>query len=97
LRRYDKLVLRRIDWNKPFLDRHAALSQAAALEGKEAPSPPPANAAALVWQGLVPRPAFQRFKVENVAGEAQARALLKDHGVEHYWDAGMASLPEEPR
>ena len=57
LKRYGKLMGRRIDWAAVDEDEEAA-----ARAPGEAPRPP--NACTLVWEGSVAKPAFQKFSVE---------------------------------
>lgn len=78
LRRYEKLMLRRIDWNQGREEEEEEDES-----GK--PSKPP-NYCHLVWQGVVAKPQFRKFKSETVHSEAAARKFLTDHRVEHYWD-----------
>lgn len=78
LRRYEKLMLRRIDWNA-VQDEEEEEEE----EGKEARQP---NYCRLVWQGVVKEPQFKKFRSETVHSEAAARKLLGDRGVGHYWE-----------
>jgi len=40
----------------------------------------------LVWQGVVKKPGFKNFHLEECRTEGLARKFLHDKGVEHYWD-----------
>ena len=40
----------------------------------------------LVWQGVVKKPCFKNFHLEECRTEGLARKFLHDKGVEHYWD-----------
>jgi U4/U6 small nuclear ribonucleoprotein PRP3 len=44
----------------------------------------------LVWCGTVKEPCFERFKTHKNISETDAKKLLTDHHVEHYWK--LASL-----
>ena len=83
--RYERLMLERINW---------AAAGAAEEEEDEGGEPKAPNYCRLVWQGVTPAPVFKKFRLEAVTGEVAARALLADHGVEHYWDVAKATNPE---
>jgi len=40
----------------------------------------------LIWQGIVKKPNFKNFHLEECKSEGLARKFLHDKGVEHYWD-----------
>lgn len=84
LRRYEKLMLRRINWNPAQEDA-----------GEEGAPPGPPNYCHLVWTGVAKEPAFKgRFKAMEVPTEGAARATLGERGVAHYWDLAAAFNPE---
>lgn len=70
LKRYGKLMGRRIDWAAVDEDEEAA-----ARAPGETPRPP--NACTLVWEGSVAKPAFQKFSVEVRPVAASSSRLLK--------------------
>lgn len=70
LKRYGKLMGRRIDWAAVDEDEEAA-----ARAPGEAPRTP--NACTLVWEGSVAKPAFQKFSVEVRPVAASSSRLLK--------------------
>lgn len=96
LRRYEKLMLRRIDWNAgrgddadddgdDEMDRDGV--------GKEESKLP--NYCHLVWTGVVKDRAFRgRFRTEEVRNVAAGRLILEDKGVGHYWDLAAAFVTE---
>lgn len=53
------------------------------------------NACALVWEGSVKQPAFQRFSVEMCRTADAAKSLLTERGVGHYWDVAALAIPGE--
>ena len=82
-------MLERIDWAAAGAGEEE--EEGDEDEGGEPKAP---NYCRLVWQGVTPAPAFKKFRLEAVTGEVAARALLADHGVEHYWDVAAATNPE---
>ncbi|KAL4423323.1 hypothetical protein ABPG77_006118 [Micractinium sp. CCAP 211/92] len=86
LRRYEKLMLRRIDWQAGREEEEE--------EDAEGKPPKPPNYCKLVWQGVVKEPHFKKFKSETVHSEAAAKALLEKRGVGHYWDLAAAYVEE---
>ncbi|EFN55649.1 hypothetical protein CHLNCDRAFT_23069, partial [Chlorella variabilis] len=87
LRRYEKLMLRRIDWNARREEEE---------EEEEDPTKPnkPPNYCHLVWQGVVKERSFRKFKSDTFQTEAAARTFLSDHKVGHYWELCAAYRPE---
>uniref|UniRef100_A0A7S3UEB9 Uncharacterized protein n=1 Tax=Picocystis salinarum TaxID=88271 RepID=A0A7S3UEB9_9CHLO len=82
IKRYSKLLLNRIDWNAD-VETSATTST---FDKRH-------NTCECVWQGIVAKPNFRKFRVEDCELEALARRTLAGAGVEHYWD--MASnVPE---
>ncbi|KAL6520831.1 hypothetical protein OROGR_017400 [Orobanche gracilis] len=82
IKRYGKLMLRRIDW-----------TAAAAIKKDEEESDDdqekPLNKCLLIWQGSVAKPSFNRFFVQECRTETAARRFFSDHGVAHYWDLAV--------
>jgi U4/U6 small nuclear ribonucleoprotein PRP3 len=91
LKRYSKLMLRRIDWNEGREEEE----EEAAEQGREPKEP---NQCVLVWQGSVVEPAFRRWRFESCRTVEAAKKLLVDAGVGHYWDtvanAGWEGISE---
>ncbi|KAL6776099.1 PRP3 [Auxenochlorella protothecoides x Auxenochlorella symbiontica] len=85
-RRYEKLMLRRIQWNAEEEDEQEGMEEA------EAPKAP--NYCRLVWQGTVLKPSFRKFRVETLRNAAAAKAFLGQYNLSHYWDLAEASVPE---
>jgi len=76
IRRYKKLMLRRIKWNQP-------------PEGQEEEKREEVNKednCYLVWEGVVLKPSFRNFRFEPAPTEAAARKVLAERGVVHYYD-----------
>uniref|UniRef100_A0A061SGE1 U4/U6 small nuclear ribonucleoprotein PRP3 n=2 Tax=Tetraselmis sp. GSL018 TaxID=582737 RepID=A0A061SGE1_9CHLO len=81
IKRYNKLMLRRIDWN-PVRDED------------DAPEQRPVNSCNLVWQGEVQNPAFEKFTKEVCSTTASAKKILDALNVGHYWDLAENWQPE---
>ncbi|KAK2078229.1 hypothetical protein QBZ16_004098 [Prototheca wickerhamii] len=82
-RRYEKLMLRRIDWAAADDEEE---EEAMATDGAQRP-----NYCRLVWQGTVLEPSFRKFRIETVKNDAAAKAFLQQYKLEHYWDLAEAS------
>ena len=77
LQRYKRLMLARIQWDAPSAEGEGAPG------GAGAPTP---NSCELVWEGPIPGPAFQEFRVVARNADFLAREYLEERGVAHYWD-----------
>ncbi|KAJ1283551.1 hypothetical protein BS78_03G137100 [Paspalum vaginatum] len=78
IKRYNKLMLNRIDWASAVGDDDA-----------DEESDKPVNSCVLVWQGTVAKPTFHRFTVHNCRSEAAAKKVFIDASVSHYWDLAV--------
>ncbi|KAI9156268.1 hypothetical protein LWI28_003264 [Acer negundo] len=82
IKRYGKLMLRRIDWA-------TAVKEEDEDEDEDDNTEKPVNKCVLVWQGSVAKPNFNRFFVHECMTEAAAKKILADAGVAHYWDLAV--------
>ncbi|XP_044461922.1 protein RDM16-like isoform X2 [Mangifera indica] len=80
IKRYGKLMLRRIDWAKAVNEED---------EDEDEISEKPVNKCMLVWQGSAAKPSFNRFSVHECMTEAAAKKVFADAGVAHYWDLAV--------
>ncbi|KAH0673472.1 hypothetical protein KY284_024559 [Solanum tuberosum] len=78
IKRYGKLMLRRIDW-----------AAAVTKEDEDEDEDRPLNKCVLVWQGTVAKSSFHRFFVHECRTEAAARKVFADVGVLHYWNLAV--------
>lgn len=79
LRRYEKLMLRRIKW---------------AEQENEDEGSDEENYCHLVWSGVVAKPIFSgSFRFEQRDHELDGRRLFEEAGVAHYWDTVAAFMP----
>lgn len=102
LRKYKKLMLRRIDWNAktegPSREEEKADPENGPMppaneeeetdEGKEV-----SNTCVLVWEGPIAKPAFNDFSTTHPRNSRECRQILRRHGVEHYWDLCLQGNP----
>ncbi|KAJ8535481.1 hypothetical protein K7X08_023201 [Anisodus acutangulus] len=91
IKRYGKLMLRRIDWaaaGKKEDDEGEG-------EGEGEDDDKPLNKCVLVWQGSVAKSSFNRFFVYDCRTEAAARKVFADAGVPHYWDLAVNFKDDE--
>jgi len=80
IRRYKKLLLRRIDWNSFVANE----DEEEAEEKKQMHIQE--NKCYLLWEGTVLKQAFKGFDFHQCPANKVARRFLKDRGVAHYWD-----------
>ncbi|KAF7132572.1 hypothetical protein RHSIM_Rhsim09G0156000 [Rhododendron simsii] len=76
-KRYQNLMLRRINWT-------SAGGNGDEDEGKTV------NKCALVWEGSVAKPSFDKFCIHKCRNKAAARKVFSDAGVPHYWDLAFS-------
>ena len=96
LRRFQRLMLVRIDWKKEVERAKAeggggssemeGMSEDDSEDEDEGVEHRNTRECALVWQGVVAKAAFLRFGFEVCRSEAQARAVFSQLGVVHYFD-----------
>ncbi|XP_059297441.1 protein RDM16 isoform X2 [Lycium ferocissimum] len=89
IKRYGKLMLRRIDWAA------AVKKEDDEGEGEGEYEDKPLNKCVLVWQGSVAKSSFHRFFVHECRTEAAARKVFADAGVPHYWDLAVNFKDDE--
>ena len=90
VRRYEKLMMRRIDWNVKLdgetedMEDDADDDDDTALENK--------NKCTCVWKGTTTKPSFKKFRFETLRTEAAARKYLADMNLAHFFDAAAACV-----
>jgi U4/U6 small nuclear ribonucleoprotein PRP3 len=84
IRRFNRLMLHRIDWN-PMLNMDEADEEMFEQE---------VNKCHLVWQGTVAQSAFEDFKKHKVESTVEGRAVLAAQGVAQYWDAAQTFVAD---
>jgi U4/U6 small nuclear ribonucleoprotein PRP3 len=85
LRKYKKLMLRRIDWTAP---PPLASGSAAAAAGPT-PSARP-NQCVMVWEGPILKPAFDGFRTVELLTESSVKGFLRGRGMEVQFDVAVA-------
>ena len=48
----------------------------------------------LVWEGLVKKRNFEKWRVVDIRSENEAKRLLTERGCEHYWNMILNFLPD---
>lgn len=87
VRRYEKLMMRRIDWNaQTDVDGAMEYDDDTPL-GEEA-----VNKCTCVWKGTAPKPSFKKFRFETLRTEAAARKYLQEMNLAHLFDAAAACV-----
>ena len=82
MRRFNRLMLHRIDWN-PLANAN----------GADDDMFEELNKCYVVWRGAVAAPAFTRFATRKCDSEQEGRDVLAQRGVVHYWDSAHSFVP----
>jgi U4/U6 small nuclear ribonucleoprotein PRP3 len=80
VRRYDKLMMRRIDWNAKLND------------GDDEMDDSKKNKCTRVWKGTSTAHVLRRFCFETFRSEAAARLYLAEVKLDHLYDAAYAAI-----
>ncbi|KAL4522820.1 hypothetical protein Ndes2526B_g00850 [Nannochloris sp. 'desiccata'] len=98
LRRYEKLMLRRIDWSgagKNVNEEQGSEEDEEDRNGDDTDRTKSRNYCHLVWTGVVKENAFKgRFRTEEVRSEIAGRGIFSAKGVGHYWDLAAAYVSD---
>ena len=87
IRRYEKLMTRRIDWSSTGAEEDDV------GDGDEKIDVGKRNACVCVWSGTTASPAFEgAFRFETFRSHTSARARFKDVGLAHFFDAAAGSV-----
>jgi len=111
LRRYKKLMLRRVKWNDFSTEKKPTTKagedekepeKEAEKEGSEDETNDDNGKQKgphcyLVWEGEVLQGSFHDFQMKNMKNEIQARKFLMDRGCVHYWDMAKTFIAPEQK
>lgn len=93
LNRFKKLMLRRIAWNSKSEGGDEADEDdetTTTSVGDKTENGGGDNRCLLVWEGIILKPNFKHFVVMDVKSEADARRVLREHSIEHFFDMASA-------
>ena len=93
LRKFTKLMTRRIEWAKRRPPPLENPDPAAPIEVDDVLESGAPNYCAFVWQGDIAKRAFKNFRFEGCRNAASARKVLGLLGVSHYWDMAARHVP----
>merc|ERR1719356_2232152 len=93
IKRYKKLMVRRIKWTEDQKDDDDDEDNSDDEENVTAPKLQ--DHCVLIWEGVVKQRTFKNWKVTHARSEAEARKTLADRGAEHYWE--MLARYRDPR
>lgn len=80
LRKYQKLMLRRIDWS----DTRSATTD------EDAPESPQGNQCVLIWEGIISSPAFNEFKTVTLPTHSSVKSYLRRRHIDSYFDLAVS-------
>lgn len=99
LRKYKKLLLRRIDWNTIHendtekVDGAKAETETDDAAGHVDENRSKGNACVMVWEGPIAKPAFREFSISRPRNPRECKQIFRKQGVEHYWDLCLQGNP----
>jgi len=93
LRRYKKLMLRRMKWNPDEEDDTKEKEEKEGAETINVEAAKKINRCDLIWEGEVLQAAFNDFQMKVLRLELQVRKFLTDRGCVHYWDMAKNYTP----
>jgi len=91
IKRYKKLMTRRIKWTEDQKDDEDDEED----DNEDAAAPKLQDYCVQIWEGIVKQRNFKNWKVTHAKHEPDARKMLSDRGAEHYWD--MLARFRDPR
>jgi len=91
VKRYRKLMMRRIKWGEEGADDEDDDS----ADDENVTAPKLHDHCVLIWEGVVKNRSFKNWKVTHSRSEVEARKTLADRGAEHYWE--MLARHRDPR
>ena len=82
VRRYKKLMLRRIEWT------NSGDGQAPNDSDEDVDNIKESNCGqcVLVWEGITKKKSFEKWRVQDIRTEHEARRILSEKGQEHVWN-----------
>merc|ERR1719215_1160648 len=92
VKRYKKLMTRRIKWTE---DQTKDDEDESDDDAENVTAPKLQDHCVLIWEGAVKQRNFKNWKVTHARSEQEARKLLSDRGSEHYWE--MLARHRDPR
>lgn len=98
IKRYGKLMLRRIDWARLVSDNgdgEEMEEDGNDHHNNNISNNKEVNKCVLVWQGSVARASFHRFSVHQCRTDSAARKIFADVGIPHYWDLSVNFKDED--
>jgi len=91
VKRYRKLMMRRIKWGEEGADDEDDDS----ADDENVTAPKLHDHCVLIWEGVVKHRNFKNWKVTHSRSEVEARKTLADRSAEHYWE--MLARHRDPR
>jgi len=83
VKRYRKLMMRRIKWNEDAADGDDGDDSG---DDEAVTAPKLQDHCVLIWDGVVKMRNFKNWKVTHARSEQESRKILADRGGEHYWE-----------
>lgn len=106
IKRFKRLMLRRIDWNSKAKSKKPENGEG---EGLEEETPQPVEEVEdeddkikiskdrkcfLIWEGVQKKKTFERWRIVDVRSENEAKRLLSEKGCEQFWNMAITFQPD---
>lgn len=93
LRKFKKLMLRRIRWNDGLNEETLEQETVFPNNGGDQQQNNSKKDCVLVWEGRIPDACFEQFQVISLPNDTDSRTFFRKHGVEHYWELCAQASP----
>ena len=94
IKKYKRLMLRRIRWSATAKQRGAEDAEPGGDESADEARASLDRKCHLVWEGVVRKRTFEKWRVVDIRSEGEAKRLLAEKGCEHYWSMVANFRPE---
>ncbi|KAI0562066.1 U4/U6 small nuclear ribonucleoprotein Prp3 [Gracilaria domingensis] len=93
LRKFKKLMLRRIDWAESEKNGSAEDGNNPSNEDSLDQEERSSKGCLLLWEGQIPEACFEQFQTMSLQQEVECRGMFRKRGVEHYWNLCAQASP----
>ena len=96
IKKFKRLMLRRIDWNSKSKQKKADDEEVAQVETEKEEDEEDDGIKTskdrkcfLIWEGSQKKKAFEKWRVVDVRSENEARRLLGEKSCDHFWNMAI--------
>ncbi|CAN8074998.1 unnamed protein product [Agarophyton chilense] len=92
LRKFKKLMLRRIDWTESEKS-YSGTTKNNPVNEEQDEGKLSNKGCVLLWEGPIQKTSFEQFQTMSLPQEAECRGMFRKQGVEHYWNLCAQASP----